>query len=107
MLSANSIPAILADLGPSSNVIWINLAFTLCVSVSMLISGRLADIFGRRWFVVGANVLNLIGCIIAATAQSVNTIIGGTVFIGIGAAVQLNFPMVISECKFTDLLHLA
>lgn len=42
--------------------------------------------------------MGCLGCIIASTASSVNTIVGGTVFIGLAAAVQLNFPAIISEC---------
>jgi len=39
----------------------------------------------------------LIGCIIGATAQSVNSLIGAEVLIGMGAAFQISFFWVISE----------
>lgn len=46
ILAANSYPAIEADLGQSSTIVWVNLAFTLCISVSMLITGMVVPVTG-------------------------------------------------------------
>lgn len=92
-------PAIEADLGASSSVIWIALAYTLGTAVCLLLFGRLADVFGRRYFVIGGNVLALIGCIIAATAKNIDTIVGGMVFKGLGAGVQQSFTIFLAECR--------
>lgn len=92
-------PAILTDVGPAENAIWISLAFTLAEAVCLLVAGRLSDIFGRRWFVVGACFFCCLGNIICATAKDVNTIIAGMIFCGIGGGVLVSFPMIISECK--------
>lgn len=62
-----------------------------------MLFGALSDIFGRRWFVLGGNTFGLIGAIIAATAQNISTLIGASVFIGIAAAVQLSYTMIIGE----------
>ena len=50
--------------------------------------GRLGDIFGRRPFLLLANTLGLVGCVISATAQSVNTVIGASVLIGASSAMH-------------------
>lgn len=42
-------------------------------------------------------MLGLIGAIICATAKSIPTVIGGSVFIGLAASVQLTFTFVIAE----------
>lgn len=39
--------------------------------------GRLADIFGRRWFFIYANTMAFVGYIIASRAQNIPTLIGG------------------------------
>jgi MFS family permease len=85
------------DIGPSNNITWVALAATLALSASFLILGRLSDIFGRRWFFIIGNALSLIGAIINATADRVNTLCGGQVFSGIAASVQLSFAIAVAE----------
>lgn len=101
ILSANAIPVIVADLGPGQ-VIWISLGYTLATSVCLLLFGRLADIFGRRYFVIGGNAIALIGGIVSATAQNVNTITAGMVLKGLGSGVQQSFPVILAERMFSS-----
>ncbi|KAF2815683.1 uncharacterized protein BDZ99DRAFT_514333 [Mytilinidion resinicola] len=75
------------DIGPSSNLLWVPLAYTLSLSVSFLLVGRFSDIFARRWFFIIGNAFAIIGTIMGATAKTVNTIVGGNVFNGLGAAI--------------------
>lgn len=71
-----------ADLGPSSNIILVPVTKTLGQGVAIILVGRLGDIFGRRWFLIGGQALGAIGSIIGATATSVNVLMGSTAFIG-------------------------
>jgi MFS family permease len=73
------------------------LVWTLATAVGYTLIGRLSDIFGRRWFIIGTSILGLVGNIIAATAQSVNTLIAANVFNGLAASGQLSFPVIIGE----------
>lgn len=50
--------------------------------------GRLSDIFGRKQFLILGNLLGFIGGVMAATAQRVDVVIGGSVFIGIASAMH-------------------
>jgi MFS family permease len=63
----------------------------------LTVVGRLGDIFGRRYFLIGGQVFGVLGGIIGATAKSVNVLIGGSVFMGIAGAVQLTFTFVLCE----------
>jgi MFS family permease len=75
-----------ADIGPSPNLVWTALVYNLGVAAGLLPPGRLTDLSNRPWFMIGGSVLGLIGSIICATANNINTLIGGEVFIGLGAA---------------------
>lgn len=90
-------PYILADIGPSTEIIWVALANQLGACVMYLLVGRLSDVFGRRWFFITGSALGTIGSIINATAQNVNTMIGGQVFTGLAAGFQLSSFWVLSE----------
>jgi MFS family permease len=65
--------------------------------VSLTIIGRVSDIFGRRWVFIGGAACGVIGSIVCATAQNINSLIGGTVIIGLGAATQLSYYYVMGE----------
>jgi MFS family permease len=79
------------------NVVWVALSYTLTIAVCLTIIGRVSDIFGRRWVFIGGAALAVIGSIVCATAQSINSLIGGTTIIGIGAATQLSYYYVMGE----------
>lgn len=86
-----------ADIGPSPYLSWVAIVYTLCVAVGLTLVGRLTDLFGRRYFFIGGGVLGTLGSIVCATAQSINTLIGGMTLIGCGAATQLSFHFVTAE----------
>ncbi|CAK3897879.1 MFS general substrate transporter [Lecanosticta acicola] len=85
------------DIGPSPNINWVSLANIACGAVFFLLVGSLSDILGRRWFFVFGSCLALIGSIVGATAQSVNTLIASQVLIGIAVAFQQSFFWVVAE----------
>ncbi|KAB5517417.1 fungal trichothecene efflux pump [Coniochaeta sp. 2T2.1] len=96
-LSAAILGVINADIGPSPYLTWVAMAYTLTVAIGLLLVGRLSDLFGRRWFFISGSVFGLIGCIVCAVAQSVETLIGGTTLIGLGAASQISVVFVTAE----------
>lgn len=80
-----------------ANIIWVALTYTLTSAVTLTIIGRVTDIFGRRWVFVGGAFLGIVGSVVCATAQSVNSLIGGMTIIGIAAATQLSYYYVMGE----------
>jgi MFS family permease len=97
ILPTNVLTYINADIGPSNYIAWVNIARTLALSFTYTILGRLSDLFGRRWFFIGGNVVALIGIIVCATAQNVNTLIVGSAVYGLGETVQLSFNVAVGE----------
>jgi MFS family permease len=63
---------VLTKTGPSPNSLWITTAISLTQSVALPLYGRLSDIFGRRWFFIGGNILVLAAMLIGSQAKSVN-----------------------------------
>ncbi|KAJ4354329.1 uncharacterized protein N0V89_006064 [Didymosphaeria variabile] len=97
-LAAPVLSFINADIGPDANLSWVSLAYLLTNSVGLMLVGRLSDLFvGRRWFFIGGNALATLGCIVAAVAPNVPTLIAAEVLIGLGAASQLSYAFVVGE----------
>lgn len=90
-------PFIDSSKGPSKDITWVSTCFTLCAAVSSTFVGSMSDTFGRRYFFIGGSTLALVGTIVASRAQSVDSLIGATVLIGLGAGSQANYPFVIAE----------
>ncbi|KAK2011951.1 fungal trichothecene efflux pump [Colletotrichum eremochloae] len=97
ILPTNVLTFINADIGPSPYISWVNIARTLSLSFTYTILGRLSDLFGRRWFFIGGNMVALLGIIISAVAQNVDTLIVGAAVYGLGETVQLSFNVAVGE----------
>lgn len=89
--------AINVDIGPSANVALVSTVWTVSQPIALLLFGRLSDRFGRRNFALGSCVLAIIGGIVAATAQSVETLIGAEVIMGIASGVPAAYPLLAGE----------
>ena len=93
----NLLTVINADIGPSPNIYLVTLIFNIFLGVLHLLFGRLSDILGRRYFLLGGTLLSVIGSIVCAQARDVNTVIGGSVLTGTGAAASLLYPVIVQE----------
>ncbi|KAI1612560.1 fungal trichothecene efflux pump [Exophiala viscosa] len=96
-LAAPALSLINSEIGPDPNISWVSFVYTLTLSIALLLVGRLSDLFGRRWFMIGGTCVALIGCIVSAVAQSVPTLIAGIALIGLGAGAQQSFSFVSNE----------
>ncbi|KAF2491932.1 trichothecene efflux pump [Lophium mytilinum] len=88
IMSSTILQDINRSIGPNPNYTWVAITPTLGAAVVSPLVGRMSDIFGRRNFLLAGNVLGFIGCAIAATADNINTVIGGSVLIGVGSGLH-------------------
>ncbi|KFH45113.1 putative transporter-like protein [Hapsidospora chrysogenum ATCC 11550] len=73
---------IATQLGDVTKQAWYIPVYTMTVTMAFMICGANSDLFGRRWFIVGGNVLLFIGYIVGATAKNNISMIVGMAFIG-------------------------
>ena len=63
-------------------------SWNLVAAVVVTVSGRFADIFGRRWFLISGAAISTVGAIVGATSQSINQSIASGVLFGLGGGMQ-------------------
>ncbi|KAH6955725.1 trichothecene efflux pump [Ilyonectria sp. MPI-CAGE-AT-0026] len=97
VLPANTLALINQDIGPSDNINWVATIWTMGSSIGYLLFGRLSDMYGRKYLVVGSIILGLIGCTIGAVAHNVEMLILANVCNGIAAAGQMSFGTILGE----------
>src|SRR2546423_11056033 len=82
---ATAMPQIVAKLGGFSLYSWVFAAFLLAQTVTTVLFGKLADIYGRKPVIIGGIANFLIGLPLARLAWSRPSIIALPFFYGLGA----------------------
>lgn len=82
-----ALPSIQADLGLSPTAVtWVINAYVLAFGGLLLLSGRAADLFGRRRMFIAGSALFTIGTLVAAFSAHQGLLIAGRIVQGAGAA---------------------
>lgn len=111
----NVLPSVTADLGGFSMYSWAATGYMLASMVTIPLFGRLGDLFGRKYFVLGAIVIFTLASLWCASAADMFTFvvaralqgIGGGMLIGSGlACVPELFPDTEQRLKWQILLNL-
>ncbi|OAQ59563.2 methylenomycin A resistance protein [Pochonia chlamydosporia 170] len=84
-ITSTVMPSLVADLNGGGNFIWISNAYFLTMTSLMPMYGQLANVFGRRWPLIIAGLMFMLGSGICGAAQSMVTMIAGRAIQGIGA----------------------
>lgn len=88
LIPSTTLSYINAELGPSPNYPWITIVWQLGGSIIVSVSGRLSDIFGRRYFMITGACISIVGCLVGANGQSINMMIASGTLFGIGSGFQ-------------------
>ncbi|KAG5812311.1 hypothetical protein H9Q74_004624 [Fusarium xylarioides] len=71
------------DLGGASKQAWISNANLLVTLAFGPVLGSLSDRFGKKWFIVIASVIGIVGSVVSGSAKSITTIIIGNILTGL------------------------
>lgn len=86
---ATAMPDIIADLGGFSHYTFVTTAYLVSSTVFIPITGRLTDIFGRKWFYIAGIIIFVIGSALSGASRTLTQLIVYRAFQGIGAGVMI------------------
>jgi EmrB/QacA subfamily drug resistance transporter len=98
---ATAMPRIVQDLHGLEHLSWVFTAYMLASTVIVPIYGKLSDLYGRKYFVLGAIIIFLIGSILSGFSQTMLQLIifraiqgigGGAIFANAFATIGDLFP---------------
>ena len=75
---------IAAGFGDAAMATYFNTSYTIGGSVAWLIGGANSDLFGRRYFIIGGNIIVTVGYIVMGAAKNNSSMIAGFTLIGFG-----------------------
>lgn len=82
-----AMPRIIIDLGGFNQYTWVTTAYIITSAVTVPITGKLTDIYGRKFFYLGGLGIFILGSILCGFSQTINQIIIFRGLQGIGAGV--------------------
>src|SRR5215217_448669 len=80
-----ALPKIIADLEGFEQYPWVTTAYLLASTAMIPVVGKLGDIYGRKWFIVGGIALFLVGSALCGLAWGMIELIFFRVIQGLGA----------------------
>ncbi len=85
MIVSTALPTIVADLGGVNQLSWVVTAYTLATLASTPLYGKWGDLYGRKWVLVFAIGVFLLGSVLCGLAQSIGQLIAFRALQGLGA----------------------
>ncbi|WP_051855251.1 MDR family MFS transporter [Streptomyces sp. NRRL S-1868] len=85
MIVSTALPTIVAELGGVNQLSWVVTAYTLATLASTPLYGKLGDLYSRKWTLVFAISVFLLGSVLSGLAQSIGQLIAFRALQGIGA----------------------
>ena len=91
-----ALPRIIADLEGFSQYTWVLTSYLVATTVTVLIAGKLSDLYGRKWVLMSAISIFIIGSILCGLSATMNQLIifRGLQGIGAGAIMGLTFIII-------------
>lgn len=89
-----AMPRVITDLGGFSQYTWVVTAYMIASTVTVLIAGKLSDMYGRKWFLVGGIGIFLVGSALCGISQNMEQLIGFRAFQGIGAGAIMGLAFI-------------
>ena len=81
---STAMPRIVTDLGGFDRYTWVTTSYLVASTTIVPIIGRLTDMYGRKWFFIGAIIIFLLGSVLAGLSQSMGQLIASRAVQGLG-----------------------
>src|SRR3712207_1834912 len=104
-----ALPKIIADLDGFEKYAWVTTAYLLASTSMIPVIGKLGDLYGRKWFIVGGVVVFLIGSALCGAAWGMKELIlfrgiqglgAGMIFANIFTSIADIFPDPARRAKY-------
>ena len=95
-ITATAMPRIITDLGGFSQYTWVFTSYIITETVALPLTGKLSDMYGRKWFFVVGMAIFVLGSFLSGISQSMMQLIlfRGLQGIGFGVMSALGFIVV-------------
>lgn len=84
-----AMPRIITDLGGFAHYTWVATAYIVASTITMPITGKLTDMYGRKWFYVAGLTIFIAGSLLCGLSQTMTQIIIFRGLQGLGAGVMM------------------
>jgi len=92
---ATALPRIVSDLHGLKDLSWVITAYLLTSTISVPISGKLSDIFGRKKLFIVAIVVFVLGSALSGISQNMAELVGFRAFQGLGAGMLFSMTFAV------------
>ena len=87
-ITATAMPRIVTDLGGFSQYTWVFTSYIITETIAVPLTGKLSDMFGRKWFFVVGMSIFVLGSFFCGISQSMSQLIIYRAFQGIGFGIM-------------------
>ena len=84
-----AMPRIITDLGGFTQYTWVTTAYIITSTIAIPITGKLTDMYGRKWFYVGGLAIFIVGSLLCGFSSNMMQLIFFRGFQGIGAGIMM------------------
>lgn len=84
-----AMPRIIVDLGGFTQYTWVTTAYIITSTIAIPITGKLTDMYGRKWFYIGGLVVFIAGSLLCGFSHTMTQLIFFRGFQGIGAGIMM------------------
>ena len=84
-----AMPRIIVDLGGFTQYTWVTTAYIITSTIAIPITGKLTDMYGRKWFYVGGLIVFMAGSLLCGFSSNMMQLIFFRGFQGIGAGIMM------------------
>lgn len=90
-----AMPRIITDLGGFDQYIWVTNAYLIATTVTVLVAGKLSDLYGRKWVLASGIIIFLAGSALCGFSDNMTQLIAFRGLQGIGAGSIMGLAFII------------